>query len=132
MRVCTNVLGKDGRRAIGTFILCLASDGTPNPVVAEVLRGRPTRRFVLSRGTCPARRSPRAGRSSACCTVGVPQENVPSLRHAILNTKVGQTGSVFVVDSKATVIIPQGPEDQKCPVHHQEQLNHPTRHMPRC
>ena len=125
MRVCTNVLGKDGRRAIGTFIPCLASDGTPNPVVAEVLKGKTYRgrAFVVDRWyiTAYAPITESGGKVIGMLYVGVPQENVPSLRHAILNTKVGQTGSAFVVDSKATVIIP-GSEDQKASGHHQEQL----------
>ena len=39
LRVCTNVQQKDGTRAIGTYIPARNPDGTPNPVVAALLRG---------------------------------------------------------------------------------------------
>lgn len=39
LRMATNVQGKDGNRAIGTYIPAQNPDGTPNPVVASLLRG---------------------------------------------------------------------------------------------
>ncbi len=39
LRVATNVIGKDGKRAVGTYIPAVNPDGTPNPVVSTVLRG---------------------------------------------------------------------------------------------
>ena len=39
LRVATNVIGENGKRAIGTFIPAIGADGQPNPVVAAVLRG---------------------------------------------------------------------------------------------
>ncbi len=42
LRVCTNVQGKDGQRAIGTYIPAVTVDGKPNPVNAALLRVRPT------------------------------------------------------------------------------------------
>jgi len=35
LRVATNVIGDNGKRAIGTFIPAIGADGQPNPVVAE-------------------------------------------------------------------------------------------------
>jgi len=51
LRVCTNVQKKDGTRAIGTYIPRTNPDGTPNPVVAAVLRGETYegRAFVVDR-----------------------------------------------------------------------------------
>ncbi len=39
LRVATNVIGDNGKRAIGTFIPATGPDGQPNPIVAAVLRG---------------------------------------------------------------------------------------------
>jgi len=39
LRVATNVVGDDGKRAIGTFIPATGADGQPNPVVSTILRG---------------------------------------------------------------------------------------------
>lgn len=47
LRVATNVIGQDGKRAVGTYIPATNPDGTPNPVVSTVLRGE-TYRGVAS------------------------------------------------------------------------------------
>jgi hypothetical protein len=39
LRVATNVIGEDGKRALGTYIPAIGADGKPNPVVSTVLRG---------------------------------------------------------------------------------------------
>ncbi len=39
LRVCTSVTRSDGTRAVGTYIPAVNADGTPNPVVAAVLKG---------------------------------------------------------------------------------------------
>lgn len=40
LRVATNVVGPDGRRAVGTVLPLRAADGTPSPVLQAVLAGR--------------------------------------------------------------------------------------------
>ena len=40
LRVCTNVLEKDGTHAVGTYIPATEPDGTKNPAVAAVLQGK--------------------------------------------------------------------------------------------
>jgi len=51
LRVATNVVKKDGKRAVGTYIPAINSDGKPNPVIKEVLNGRTFRgrAFVVDR-----------------------------------------------------------------------------------
>ena len=44
--------------------------------------------------------------------VGVPQESFTSLRNAVMDTKVGETGYVYVIDSKGDYVIShQGEKD---------------------
>ncbi len=104
LRVATTVLGKDGRRAIGTYIPARNPDGQPNPVVSAVLRGEVYggRAFVVDRW-CLARYEPlrdSEGRVQGMLYVGIDQENVKSLRQAILARSVGQTGYVYVLGGK--------------------------------
>jgi methyl-accepting chemotaxis protein len=109
LRVCTNVAGKDGRRAIGTFIPQKNPDGKPNPVVAEVLAGKAFRgrAFVVDRWYLTAYEPLfDAGRKVVgMLYVGIPQEGIKSLREAIVSTQVGESGYVFVLDSDGNYII---------------------------
>jgi methyl-accepting chemotaxis protein len=58
LRVCTNVLKKDGSKAIGTYIPAHNPDGAPNPVVRTLLAGRRLRAAPSSStaGTSPPMR----------------------------------------------------------------------------
>lgn len=51
LRVATSVVGKDGQRAIGTYIPAVNPDGAKNPVVDKLLRGEPYhgRAFVVDK-----------------------------------------------------------------------------------
>lgn len=101
LRVATTVLKKDGTRAVGTFIPFIQPDGTPNPVLSSVLSGRPYygRAFVVNAWYITAYEPirDRSGRIIGMLYVGEKQENVPSLRKAILSTKIGRSGYVFVL-----------------------------------
>lgn len=103
LRVATNVLNTDGTRAIGTFIPAMMPDGSSNPVVAEVLTGGTYRgnAYVVNAWYDTAYEPIRdqTGRIIGMLYVGVKQQNVESLRQAILRTKVGQTGYVYVLGS---------------------------------
>ncbi len=109
LRICTNVQKKDGERAIGTYIPRSNPDGTPNPVVAAVLRGETYagRAFVVDRWYITAY-EPLVDESNkviGMLYVGVPQESVTSLRASIMEAKVGATGYVYVLDSKGNYVI---------------------------
>ena len=104
LRVCTTVLGKDGTRAIGTFIPAVQPDGTPNPVMAEVLRGRSYvgRAFVVDQWYAAAYRplTDAQGKVVAMLYVGVPESTATThLRQAIMDVKVGKTGYVYVLNA---------------------------------
>ncbi|MBN1537633.1 MAG: Cache 3/Cache 2 fusion domain-containing protein [Anaerolineales bacterium] len=101
LRITTNVETADGKRAVGTFIPAKNADGTPNAVVSEVLKGETYhgRANVVGQWYITAYEPIRdaGGQIIGMLYVGIKQENVKSLREAILKTKVGDTGYVFVL-----------------------------------
>jgi methyl-accepting chemotaxis protein len=101
LRVCTNVKTPEGRRAIGTYIPARNADGGPNPVVAAVLKGQTyVGRARVMNAWCVAAYEPiknAAGEVVGSLYVGVPQEATADLRTAVMATKVGQSGYVFVL-----------------------------------
>ncbi len=116
LRVCTNVQKQDGTRAIGTYIPAKNADGTPNPVVAAVLKGETYvgRATVVGRPYITAYEPLRdaAGEIVGTLFVGLPQESATSLRGAIASIKIGTTGYVYVLNAtgktRGTYIISQG------------------------
>jgi methyl-accepting chemotaxis protein len=115
LRVCTNVEGKDGKRAIGTYIPVTNPDGTPNPVLAGVLQGNKYigRAFVVNAWYITAYEPLRdaAGRVVGMLFVGVPH-NAANLRKTVMDIKVGQTGYVYILnakgDDKGRYVLSQG------------------------
>ena len=109
LRVCTNVLNKEGQRAIGTYIPAANPDGKPNPVVAEVLAGRTYRgrAFVVDRWYVTAYEPIRdaGGSVIGMSYFGVPLESATALRQSIMDVKVGQTGYVYVLDGKGNYVV---------------------------
>jgi len=106
LRICTNVEGLDGKRAIGTFIPAKlkSADGSgfeANPVLKEVLQGRSfTGRAFVVNNWCITSYSPLKdsnGEVIGMLFVGVRQESVSALRNGIMNVKVGKSGYVFVL-----------------------------------
>ncbi len=110
LRVCTNVMKTDGTRAVGTYIPAVNPDGKPNPVVQAVLQGQTFRgkAFVVDRWYLTAYepiKDPRDGTVVGISYFGVPMESATALRQAIMNIKVGDSGYVYVLDSKGNYII---------------------------
>jgi PAS domain S-box-containing protein len=101
LRVCTNVLKKDGARAIGTYIPATEPDGKPNPVVAAVLRGETYvgRAHVVDDWYLtayePIYDAKRAVVGALFC--GVRLEDIPELRKGIVDITVGRTGYAYVL-----------------------------------
>lgn len=104
LRVATNVEALDGRRAIGTFIPAINPDGRANAVVATVLGGETYRgsAYVVNDWYLTAYEPlyDADGQVMGMLYVGVKRENVQSLREAILNTQVGESGYVFVLGAQ--------------------------------
>lgn len=104
LRVATNVQTAEGNRAIGTYIPRSQADGAPNPVLAAVLGGKTFqgRARVVGNWYITAYEPIRdaQGHVVGMLYVGIPQESATGLRQAIMNTKVGKTGYVFVLNAK--------------------------------
>jgi methyl-accepting chemotaxis protein len=120
LRVCTNVEGTDGRRAIGTFIPAIGADGQPNAVVSAVLKGQTFagRAFVVREWYVTAYQPLRDadGKIVGMLYVGVPEQSVTSLKEAVQSVKIGDTGYVFVLNATGRtrghyVISPGGQRD---------------------
>ncbi len=109
LRVCTNVEKLDGTRAIGTYIPLNNPDGKPNVVVDTLLKGQTFkgRAFVVNKWYLTAYKPifNADKKVIGAIYVGIPQENVTSVRKAIMNTVIGETGYVFVLDSKGEYVI---------------------------
>ncbi|NLX14608.1 MAG: methyl-accepting chemotaxis protein [Phycisphaerales bacterium] len=120
LRVCTNVMGADGKRAIGTFIPARHPDGQVNAVVEAVRNGKPYlgRAFVVNAQYVTAYEpiTDATGQVIGMLYVGVKEESAESLRRAIMSIKVGETGYVYVLNAKGAtrghyVISSQGQRD---------------------
>ncbi len=115
LRVSTNVIKSNGQRAIGTYIPAKNPNGQANPVVSSVLQGKTFkgRAYVVNAWYITAYEPifDASNNVVGVLYVGIPQENVKSLRQAILNMKIGQSGYVTVLDSKGQWVISEGGKD---------------------
>jgi methyl-accepting chemotaxis protein len=122
LRVATNVSNQKGKRAIGTYIPAENTDGSSNAVFSAVMSGKDYHGIALVVDAWyvtvyhPVLDS--SGNVIAVLFVGVKEESDDSLRNAILQKQVGQTGSISIVggngDRKGLYIIsPEGKYDGK-------------------
>ncbi len=106
LRVCTNVKTKDGGRAVGTYIPAVEPDGKENATIKAVLAGQTFRgRAFVVDGWYITAYEPILDADKkvvGMLFVGIPQESATSLRQAIMNTKVGSSGYVFVLGGTGT------------------------------
>ncbi len=111
LRVATNVLKANGNRAVGTFIPYMNPDGKPNPVVSSLLQSQTYvgRAFVVNKWYTTAYHPihNKDNQVIGALYVGIPQESVTTLREAIIDTEVGKTGYVYVLDSEGNYVISQ-------------------------
>lgn len=101
LRVCTNVLKKDGSRAIGTYIPAINPDGTANPVVAAILQGKTYvgRAHVVDDWYLTAYEPIFDAKHNVVGALfcGVRLEDIPELRKGIVDITVGRTGYAYVL-----------------------------------
>lgn len=103
LRVATNVIGKDGKRAIGTYIPALNADGSANAVVRKVLGGETYigRAFVVDQWYFTAYEPIWQGnRVSGMLYVGVKESELSNVRKKALAVKIGEKGYAFVINAK--------------------------------
>ncbi len=104
LRVCSNVLKKDGTRAIGSFIPATGTDGQPDAMISAVLAGKTHlgRTYVVD-GWYAAAYEPIAdgsGKIIGMLYAGTPEaEAVAATRTAVMGTKIGRTGYVYVLNA---------------------------------
>ncbi|HOT77354.1 MAG TPA: Cache 3/Cache 2 fusion domain-containing protein, partial [Candidatus Wallbacteria bacterium] len=122
LRVATNVITKDGRRAIGTYIPAVDDAGVRSPIIDSVLASKPyTGRAFVVNAWYVTNYTPfkdETGKVIGMVYVGVRQESVESLRKAIMDIKIGKSGHVFVLGGSGTnlgnyIISPRGESDGK-------------------
>jgi methyl-accepting chemotaxis protein len=105
LRVATNVIANDGKRAIGTYIPAVGSDGKPDPVISTILRGETfVARASISDAWYMTAYEPLFDSDKQVIGMlytGLPESAATaSLRHTIMSTKVGRTGYIFVVNAQ--------------------------------
>lgn len=105
LRIATTVLNEYGKRAIGTYIPAIDTDGLPNPVISAVLKGETYhgRAYVVNAWYITAYEAIRnhKGDIVGMLYVGVKQGDIEVImRDTILQTKVGRSGYVFVLEGK--------------------------------
>ena len=105
LRVVTNVKTLEETRAIGTYIPSLNPDGSANPVISTILKGETYlgRAFVVNEWYLTAYKPLYSNESRliGMLYVGIQQKHVEArIRQAIIQTKVGKTGYVYVLEGK--------------------------------
>jgi len=105
LRVATTVQMAAQGRAVGTFMPATDPDGTENPVIAAVLKGKTYHgRAYVANGWYLAAYEPiydTAGTPGGVLGVGIRQETVAArIRQAILENSVGKTGYVYIMGGK--------------------------------
>jgi PAS domain S-box-containing protein len=101
LRISTNVIEKDGKRAVGTFI------PPDSPVAQAILSGRSYsgRAYVVNDWYITAY-EPIRGQDGAvigALYVGVREQSAQSFKDEIKDIKVGDTGYVFIMDGRGTL-----------------------------
>jgi PAS domain S-box-containing protein len=103
LRIATNVIGKDGKRGIGTFL----PPGTP--VSTALLAGKfyQGRAFVVDDWYITAY-EPLIGKDGTvigALYVGVKEQSAHSVEEEVRSIRVGETGYVYIMDSKGNLRI---------------------------
>ncbi len=109
LRIATNVIKKDGTRAIGTYIPKTNPDGSGNPIISTILRGQTFKgkAFVVNEWYLTSY-EPIYGADNSIVGVlyvGIPQQSAKLLRQAILDIKIGTTGYLWVIDPQGRYVI---------------------------
>ena len=115
LRVLTNVPGKDGKRAIGTYIPRRNPDGAENPVVSTVLNGKTFygRAFVVNQWYLTAYEPIKdsSGKVIGVLYVGLAlEEQLAGLKKDLSEYVIGRTGYIYLLDSRGSYIVSKNNE----------------------
>lgn len=118
LRISTNIVGKDSKRTISTFIPAVNPDGKKNPVIETVMAGQTFigRAFVVDSWYIAAYKPvfDSGNKIIGMIYYGIKEETAKLIRKQITEIKIGKTGYVYVIDSKGKYIISQfGQSDGK-------------------
>jgi|GEM_PF-5556220 len=102
LRIATNVINKENRRAIGSYIPAKNPDGTENKVIAKVLRGETyTGRAIVLDKWCTTSYKPlldkKTGNVIGMLYVGVEEGSDAVLKKVFTSAKIGKDGYAFVL-----------------------------------
>lgn len=104
LRISTNVKDKNNNRAIGTYIPAKKPGNEENEIIRDVLAGKiyEGRAYVVNRWylTAYAPIKDAAGEVIGMLYAGVPQDMGDRVRNIVLNTKVGESGYVYIVGAQ--------------------------------
>jgi methyl-accepting chemotaxis protein len=109
LRVATTVRKADGKRGAGTFIPAVNPDGKANPVISTILQGETYRgrAFVIDAWYITIYKPiyDAKGNLVGMLYNGVKEQDGKTLNNAVLNTRIGQTGYTFVMDSQGKIVL---------------------------
>lgn len=109
LRIATNIRNPDGKRAIETYIPAIGRDGRPDPVIDAVLKGKPFqgRAFVIDSWYVTAYKPilSEEGQTIGMLYTGIKEQDSHELNNAIIGTKIGEFGYVFVMDSTGVLVV---------------------------
>lgn len=111
VRVASNTLTESGERGLGTLVPHVNPDGKPNPVITAIMKGQTFtgRAFAVGKWYIAAYEAIYDANKeiTGMIAVGIPQESATGLRKAIMETRVGDTGYIYVLDSSGNYVISQ-------------------------
>ncbi len=109
VRVATNITTPDGLRAIGTFLPAIRLDGLPNPIIQDVLEGKThigrTQIFGDWHTAAYKPLQDSEGQIVGMLYVGVKEQDSRELVESITETRFGESGHVFVINSTGKILL---------------------------
>jgi methyl-accepting chemotaxis protein len=114
LRLATNVVGKDGRRVVGTCIPAVGTDGKPNRVAAAITAGTTYRGIAkVVDDTSVTVYEPikdESGNVVGALYAGIPLRDLPMLGRSIVERRLNQKGYGFAIDGAGRFIAHPKPE----------------------
>ncbi len=108
VRIATNLITPEGRRAVGSLMPATRADGLPDPVIEAVLRGKTyfahERLFEEWYNTIYQPLKDPAGNIIGMISVGTRESDTNELLQRIEDTRFGQHGHMLILNSKGEIL----------------------------